>query len=172
MAVKPEAQAGFSLIEVLLGSVLFLAIALGTVPMFARSMVSNATGNDATKVANFARTRVETLVQMPFNSLDLTIDSGTERVVEEYYSAAEETWLPYPIPLDGSGEAMWTLRSTVRQYPTAALTDGELELSETLPAGTDPTFIHIKEIEVRVDQLGGLLGSPLQQIVLRRLKSH
>ena len=57
--------------------------------MFTQSMVSNTSGNDSTKAANFARARAEELMQYPFNHPDLTIENGTEKTLHEYYTASD-----------------------------------------------------------------------------------
>ena len=96
---RPQRRAdGLTLIEIMFASLLFLAVALGVVPMFTQSMVSNASGNDSTKAANFARARAEELTQYPFNHLDLTVEAGSEKVLEEYYTSNDAHWHAYPVP--------------------------------------------------------------------------
>lgn len=165
-----RAQRGMSLIEVMLASVLFLTISLGVVPMFTQSMVSNSSGNDSTKAANFARARSEELMQLPFNHPDLTIDAGSEKLSQEYYSRVTEIWQPFPIPTDAQAE--WVRNTTIRQYSVDALTDDVIMVSEALDVGTDPSFVHLKEIEVEIEQLGGLLQSSAKTITLRTFRSH
>jgi prepilin-type N-terminal cleavage/methylation domain-containing protein len=165
-----RAQRGMSLIEVMLASVLFLTISLGVLPMFAQSMVSNSSGNDSTKAANFARARSEELLQLPFNHLDLTIEAGSEKVSEEYWSRTTEDWRPFPIPADASAE--WVRNTTIRQYSVDALADDVIQVAEALDAGADPSFVHLKEIEVEIEQFGGLLQSSAKTITLRTFRSH
>ena len=159
-----------TLIEVMMASLLFLTIALAVVPMFTQSMVSNTSGSDSTKASNFARARTEELMQLPFNHADLTIDLASEKRVEEYYSSTDPVWRPYPIPPDASLE--WTRTTTVRQYNVDALEDDLVEVVEALPTGTDPSFIHLKEIEVAVAQAGGVFSSPAKTITVRTLRAH
>ena len=161
---------GMSLIEVMLASVLFLAVSLGVVPMFTQSMVSNSSGNDSTKAANFARARAEEMLHLPFNHLDLTIEAGSEKRSQEYYARAGETWHPFPIPADAAAE--WVRTTIIRQYNVEAMEDGEVQIAEALPVGTDPSLVHLKEIEVQVEQIGGLLTSSAKSIALRTLRSH
>jgi hypothetical protein len=163
-------QRGVSLIEVMLGSLLFLSISLGVVPMFTQSMVSNSSGNDSTKAANFARARAEELMQLPFNHVDLTLEAGFEKATQEYYTKDDGTWHAYPVP---AGEPVeWVRQTTVRQYNVSALEDDVVETDEALDFGADPSFVHLKEIEVRVEQLGGLLQSSAKTITVRTLRSH
>ena len=159
-----------SLIEVTIAAVVFLGISLGVVPMFTQSMVSNTAGNNSTKAANFARARTEELMQLPFNHLDLTIENGSAKTVQEYYSSHDPVWRAYPIPADASIE--WSRTTTVRQYNVDALDDDLVEVGEALPVGTDPSFIHLKEIEVAVQQAGGLFTSSAKTILVRTLRAH
>lgn len=163
-------QEGMTLIEVLMASLLFLAISLGVVPMFTQSMVSNTSGNDSTKAANFARARAEELMQVPFNHPDLTLELGTEKTVLEYYSAGDAQWHDYPVPAGVFPE--WSRVTTVRQYNVDALEDDVVDVAEALPADADPSFVHLKEIEVGVDQSGGLFTSSAKTIRVRTLRAH
>lgn len=165
-----DRRAGFSLIEVMLASVMFLTVALGVVPMFTQSMVSNSSGNNSTRASNFARAQAEELTQLPFNHADLTVETGSEKTFEDYYSTTEGTWRPYPIPAALTPE--WSRFTTIRQYNVDALDDDVIQIGEALPAGTDPTFIHLKEIQVSVQQVGGLFNSSAKTITVRTLLSH
>jgi hypothetical protein len=163
-------ESGVSLLEVLLAAVMFLAIALATVPMFTRSMVSNSSGNDSTRAANYARGRVEEFRQLPFNHMDLTIEAGTEKVFEEYHAMETDTWEDGVAP---DGVAVdWLRTSRVRQYNVDVLSDETIDTAEALPAGTDSSFVHLKEIEVRVAQLGGLFNNETKAITLRTVRSQ
>lgn len=142
---------GFTLIEALIGLFFLLMIALGILPIFVRSSIENVAGKEATEVTNLGRSELEEFRQLPFDSANLTIDAGTEKTFDEYYSAADHEWKPGMEPSDGSDPARWTRSAVVRQYSAGALDDGELDPSEALPAGTDPDFIHIKEIHITLD---------------------
>jgi hypothetical protein len=162
-------QDGVTLIEIMLASLMFLAVSLGIVPMFTQSMVSNSSGNNSTKAANFARARAEELMQLPFNHLDLTIEAGSAKTIEEYYSTTDGTWGSVPPAV---GIAEWTRVTTIRQYNVEALDDDLVELAEALPTDSDPTFIHLKEIQVDVRQVGGLFNSSAKTVTVRTLRSH
>ena len=163
-------QEGMSLIEVMLASLLFLAISLGVVPLFTQSMISNSSGNDSTKAANFARARTEEMLHLPFNHQDLTIEAGSEKRSQEYWERSGETWHPFPIP--AVGDAEWTRTTIIRQYNVEAMEDDAVQIAEALPVGTDPSLVHLKEIEVQVAQAGGLLTSSAKSIAVRTLRSH
>jgi Tfp pilus assembly protein PilV len=52
-------ERGLSIVEVLIASALLLIIALGILPLFSRSIISNRQGLDSTEVSNMARTQME-----------------------------------------------------------------------------------------------------------------
>lgn len=164
---------GFTLIEVLIGLFFLLVIALGILPVFFRSSIENVSGKEATEVTNLGRSELEEFRQLPFNSANLTIDAGSEKTFDEYYSFNDKKWKPGLAPTDGTDSARWSRSATVRQYGASALDDGQLDPSEALPAGTDPGFIHLKEIYVTLDssRAGAGLG-PSQGTALRVLKAQ
>ena len=53
------AEAGFSLLEVLIAAVLMLVIAVGVLPLFTRAMTASLSGNDSSQASNFGRSRLE-----------------------------------------------------------------------------------------------------------------
>lgn len=153
VAVRPKrgAARGFTLIEVLIGLFFLLVIALGVLPIFVRSSIENIAGKEATEVTNFGRSELEEFRELPFDSPNLTIDAGSEKVFDEYFSVADKKWKPGLPPTDGSDRARWTRNTVVRQFGAGALDDGKLDAAEALPAGTDPGLIHIKEIHITLD---------------------
>lgn len=171
------AAAGFSIVEVLIASVFLLGISLGLLPIFTRSVIDNASGNESTQVSNLGRSSIEEFRQLPFDSPRLTIDTGMEKVSEEYYSFAEKKWKPGLAPTDNSDPALWERTVTVRQYSAAEISDRDdtpdvLDPTEALPAGTPDEFIHVKEIELDVRAFRpGVLGGG-KRVVLRILKSE
>lgn len=136
---------GFSLVEVAIASVFLLVIMLGIVPLFTRAMSNNLSGFDYTRVSNAARERAEEFFQLPFNSEPLTINAGTERAFDEFYSYNNDTWL------DGTeadaaaagDKALLTRRTVVRQFN---VNDLVTPLDNTAPPGA----VQIKEITVAV----------------------
>ena len=53
-----------------------------------------------------------------------------------------------------------------------ALDDDRVEIAEALPAGADPSFIHLKEIQVSVEQGGSLFTSSAKTITVCTLRAH
>ena len=136
---------GFSVIEVLIATLIFLIIAIGILPLFASSTRNNLDGREATEVSNYGRSVLEDLLQADFNHARLTVPSGqTALTTEEYFSRADEVWKV------GTGTdadpALWRRRTIVRQF--GYQDDGTLTppLNGSAPLGD----VDIKEIEVHV----------------------
>lgn len=134
---------GFSLIEVLIATLLFMAVALGVLPLFTRSMVANQSGADATRVSQLALSHVEELMAPPFDSP--MIDPGTS---DEYYSEVDQVWKLGAPPTSGD-RVLWTRATRITQHSLSDLDDDGV-LDDPLPVGADESSIHLKLIEVRV----------------------
>ena len=158
------APRGFTVIEVLIAAVLLLLIAIGVLPMFTRSMVSNAEGFDHSRVANFARGRAEEFYQLPFDSPELTLAAGNELVFDEHYSQNKKRWVDGAAVEDGD-TALWTRTTTIRQF-------GVDDLTTPLAATAPDINVHLKEITVAVEsERAGPLGVG-KRITVRLFKSQ
>lgn len=192
--------AGFSLIEVLIAMALLAVVLLFLLPVFNRSMVTNASGMEAGRQSSLGRAEVEELLQMPFNHELLEVTAGTERATTEYWSSGlpdrlgDERWRP-DLPAAGAGlgqqeEALWQRTVRVRQYSLNGVvdTDGDgvidrvlgLEdddrdgvFDNPLPAGSLPAAIHLKELDVTITTRRSAGNTLVPQIPLRlqQLKS-
>jgi type II secretory pathway pseudopilin PulG len=69
-------QAGFNLIEMLIGMAMLFVIAISVVPLFSRSATLNNFGRESTVVAGYGRTVQEEYSQLPFTSPRLTLIAG------------------------------------------------------------------------------------------------
>jgi hypothetical protein len=171
-------EAGLSLVEVLIAG----ALLLGTVailPLFMRAMVDNVSGSEYTQATNFGRTSVEVVNSGAFDSEDLTLDAGTEKVTREIYypyvDGAAGEWYLDGAEAPAGARATWERTTTVRQFNIGDIindAEDEQAFSEPLDAAALPGFVHLKEItvEVRSSREAGLLGFP-KSIVLRRYKA-
>ena len=159
------AEAGVSVIEVLIAALLFLVIMLGTLPLFTRSMTSNASGAQSTAIANDAKEQLESYTQLAFD--DPLLNPGA---TVEYSSLEDKEWGD---SLPPTGETLrGTRTTTIREYHISALDDGILTEAEMLPAGTQDFWISLKEIEVDIDgEAEGVLAST-QDITHTVLKSQ
>lgn len=181
-------QAGLSLVEVLIAAAILLIVAVGILPLFTRALVNNNAGNEYTKVSNHGKSRVEEAFQLPFNEPTLmTVPAGQNAgVVVEHYRDDTGTWEPGPPPSPppadptnpfGVVQIPWQRTTTIRQYSTEAIHDEDddevdLKIAEALSGGTDPVFVHLKEVEVLVEstRTGGPLGEG-KQVLLRTFKA-
>jgi prepilin-type N-terminal cleavage/methylation domain-containing protein len=144
----PMRQRGFSVVEVLIATLIFLIIAVGILPLFASSARNNLQGREATEVSNFGRSALEDLLQVDFNHARLTVPGGqTALTTQEYYSQKDQVWKA------GTGSsadpALWRRTTVVRQYGYPDLEDDDT-FNSPLPGGTSSGLIHIKEIAVEV----------------------
>lgn len=138
-----RSEAGFSLVEVLIATLLFMAVALGVLPLFTRSMIANQSGADATRVSQLALSHVEELMAPPFDSP--MVDPGTS---DEYFSEVDGVWKLGAPPTSGD-RVLWTRATRVTQHSLSDL-DADGVLDDPLPVGADESSIHLKLIEVRV----------------------
>ena len=164
---RPRAS-GFSLIEGLIAAALVLAIALGVLPLFTRSMINNEGGSDFTQISNAAKSRAEELFELPFNSPLLAINTGTDRIFEEYLSQRDKTWKP-GVEADATADsdlALMRRTSTIRQFNIN-------DLSSPLDNSAPPGSVQIREItvQVRSTRTGSPLG-PGKQTAVRVFKSQ
>lgn len=151
-------EEGFSVIEALIAAALLLIITIGILPFFTRSILNNAEGARSTTTTNYARSKIEELYQLPFDSGLLTVPPGaTELETIEYYSARQKRWLNAP---PTNEPTTFTRSIRVRQFNISALEDnGRFDDGEALAGGVTPSFLHLKEIEIEVrtpDQVGAL----------------
>jgi prepilin-type N-terminal cleavage/methylation domain-containing protein len=187
-------RSGFSLIEALIAAAILLIIALGLIPMFARAINDNTTGNDSTQSTNGGRTELEDMLGLPFANARLTITGGdTVSETTDFFAEGDpklmgdpnEGWWQGAPKLDttkhsvdqNKGLILWTRNTRVRQYSLNDLTSDPY-LDTPLPGNTAPAFFQLKEIEVVMNNpkqadpqnpLGMLLGTG-QGMTLRIIK--
>jgi hypothetical protein len=135
-----------SLVEVLFALILVMVVALGVMPLFSQAATSNLAGRESTQVSNFARSRLEELMQLPFNASPLLVSDGSERIHQEYYRESDDTWQPGGVTeAAAAGDvAPWLRTTTIRQYNIS-------DLSTPLDSRAMPGEIHLREIEVTVE---------------------
>lgn len=163
---RRDAERGLTLLEALISLAILFMIVVGLLPLFSRSIVSNAQGSNSTVAANFARSQLERLQQVDFNDAALEIPVGNDSlVIPEHYDSAAKVWRPGPPPV-GDTRVLWRRTTTVRQYAAAdLLEDGSLDTP--LAGGVDRSRVQLKQIEVRV--LSEWEGSTLGPLVDLRL---
>jgi type II secretory pathway pseudopilin PulG len=143
-----------SLVEVLVAALIMVVVALGLIPLFARSMRQNREGANFMDLTNVARSALEEHLQMDFAAPRLTIPAGSdELVVQQYWDSATDQWLPLPADLN-------TLPATAefeRTIQIQQFASGDLILDGTLDdplAGDVPAdLVQLKRIRVMVRAL-------------------
>jgi prepilin-type N-terminal cleavage/methylation domain-containing protein len=165
MEVKTK-QRGFSVIEVLIAAAIFLIIALGILPLFAQAMRSNLSGRDATSVSHLSKSRVEELLDVPFETLVIPVGQ-TEGVTDEYWSASAQAWQTGTPAAD---DALWYRTTRVRQFSLSDLLDNGVA-DTPLPGETPTSQVHFKEIVIEVRGLPRSALSGGGALTLRRLRA-
>lgn len=181
---RGAANAGFSLLEVLVASLLLLVIALGLIPLFTRAMLDNASGRDSSTATNFDRNQIETLSALSFDAAELTLPAGQALLeTKSTYSRgaanidndSSEVWSPGV--LANTALSRWTRTVRVQQFNASDLKDDDFELDNPLPGGTDRAQYQLKQIEVFVQgtnqstsALGVVLGGG-PRVTFRTLRS-
>lgn len=169
VGVERKGELGISLIEALIAVGLLFIIAAGILPLFTRAMTNNALGNDATRMATFARETAEETMFAPFWAPDLTLPgANTEDIrLEDWYPdqldggaelpTTQGRWFPQATPPAGRlFPALWTRTTRLQQFHSS-----HLEMRQRLDPpggasqlpGTYPTHaVNIKMIDVTLDR--------------------
>jgi prepilin-type N-terminal cleavage/methylation domain-containing protein len=72
MRNRNRRQAGLTLVELLIATVLLALILLAIAPLFIMSVKSNYSANEYTSIHNLSRDRLEQLMNLPFNDVQLS----------------------------------------------------------------------------------------------------
>lgn len=165
LEMKPG-QRGFSVVEVLIAAAIFLIIAVGVLPLFVQSMRNNVAGRDATDISHVGKSRVEELLQVPYNSLEIPAGS-TESVIEDYWSRTTKSWQTGAPPV---ADAVWLRTTRVRQFGLSDLT-GDGIADAPLDGGTPTGQVHFKEIVVEIRSANANVLSSGKSLTLRMLRA-
>lgn len=167
-----RSSGGFTLIETLVSAAILLIIAVGILPLFIRSIANNTLGGELSQKSNHAKTIMEELVQVPFDSPQIAVVAGSDRTTTDYFtlgtlgaavgSDASHGWAPagFAGATDTSrGSVVWERRTRIRNFRIADF-ESASEIDPTagtlssytpptpLPAGVNPTEIQLVEIQV------------------------
>lgn len=164
MEVKRTAQ-GFSLIEVLIASTIFLVLALGVLPLFTQAMRGNLSGRSSTDASNFGKSRIEELLEVPFDTL--AVPAGqTVGVTDEYLDPSTKTWKTGTPALG----ALWFRTTRIRQFSLSDLLDNGVA-DTPLDGGAPVERIQFKEIVVEIHGKPAGLRYGGATLRLRRLRA-
>lgn len=158
-------EAGFSLVEVLIGGLIFLVVVIGILPLFTRAIVDNTAGNDYTQVSNMAKSGAEEAGQSPFNSTAMTVPSGQSYLeTKQIWNNTTQQWAA-DTGATPTATTSWRRTTRVRQYSLSDLTENTANpvFDHPLPGGTEVTFVHLKELEIQVQNV-----APQQALGVRR----
>lgn len=159
-------ERGFSVVEVLIAAAIFLIIAVGVLPLFVQSIRNNVAGRDATDISHVAKSRVEEMLQVPYNALEIPAGS-TESVVQDYWSRSTKTW---QTGTPSGNDAVWLRTTRVRQFALSDLTaDGVA--NAPLDGGTPTGQVHFKEIVVEIRNANANILSTGKSLTLRMLRA-
>lgn len=177
-----------SMLEVLIATGVMLVIALSILPLLLRSLANNNQGAEATQAAIFVAGELDTRLQLPFDRGEMrVIDGLNERVDVETQALAGDVSIPELVDAppnrrwadgepDDPNAMQWRRSVRLRQFSLVDLQPdagtGITSLDSPLPGGTNAQFVHLKEIEVRVEtgRQSGISGVG-QDFTVRVLKA-
>ena len=126
-------QSGYSLLEVTFAAALMFVIAAAVVPLFLRSLESNAKGGFSSIMANFVTGDLEAANQISIDNPDWNIPPvGVLDLGSEYWRTDPDggigsgAWHDSP---DGPGQAVWVRRREIRKYSFADISEGTISTS-------------------------------------------
>lgn len=167
-------ERGFSLVEVLIASGIFLIIVIGILPLFTRAMIDNTAGADYTTASNMAKSAQEQRVQLRLNDAAISpVGAATSLQTYEFWNTATKKWAATGTSSTVPANSSWRRRATVRQFRINDLDDDNI-FDDPEPGTTEAKNVHIKEVEVRVESVstnGGPLG-PRRRTTVRYLKAY
>ena len=145
-------EAGFSMIEALIATAVLLIIAIGMIPLFARSMINNALGNDYTQASAHGLTGLEKDWKMPPESVDLGVAQRAQYVQKGLAGGSPVTDLDWSYTAPASADSIVWMRTTqVRLFPISALEDGEFAAAEAVPIGSSTATWQVMETTTLMD---------------------
>ena len=171
---RPAPAQGMSLVEVLIAAAIMAIIALGLLPLFARSVRQNREGANYTEATNVARSTLEGYIALDFNAPALTlVGSATQLQTVQVYDIGLQRWVAVGTPpSDATKPHRYERTVIVEQFGSGdLLDDGDLD---TPLKGSDPdSLVQLKRIRVIVRPLwknNSILGRP-SPVSLETLKT-
>ncbi len=155
-AARParSGEAGFSVIEALVAAAILLLIAIGMIPLFARSILNNEAGSDHSQASTIAKDELEAVMDLDFNSPDMVLTGGNVEILSTDYllpgtiAFGDEQWVP---TVTSTQRPSWMRTDRVTQFSIASLDDGRMVDTERRPGSTQPIEVHFKVVEVQID---------------------
>ena len=166
-ARRSPGERGFSLLEGLIGAMLFLLVVIGVLPLFVRAMMDNTAGADYTRVSNYAKSGNEDFSRSFLDQNNYAVQPGnTQLVIDQYLDPATGLWKTWPPP--AAAGAQWRRTTTVSNYEFADVLIGgtfDVPLDGGQPAQIQQAQVLVQNI-VPTGPFGGR-----RQTLLRYLKA-
>ena len=151
-------EAGVTLVELLIASVLLALILLAIAPLFITSMKSNFSGNEYTSLNNLARDKLEQLMSLPVS--DIRLNAGSYANDLPTVLPDPVTGVPPPAPTPG------VLNPLQRTYvvtnflnaPSGAVPPPPPPVPWGVTPVAAPNPCSFKRIDVTVQSTSGALG--------------
>lgn len=151
-------DSGFSLVEVLVISILVALVLLSLVPLFSRSMVANMEGWMATEGVSHGRSELEDKSAVLLDRPAVTVPPAALEVQEErVFQPTSRDWLD-PTDPEAPDLVFWERSTRVRLFSLSDLTgpaSEEKRFDTPLPGDIDPRFVHFREVNVWVQHQRG-----------------
>lgn len=144
-----RADAGFSLIEVLIATALLLLIVIGTIPLFTRSMLNNVQGDEASRATNIAVDDFERLLSLPFDSLPMSLPAGSTTLTANDALLLNANLWHDAATIPSGDKARFLRTTTLQQFNISDLLD-DGNFDNPLPGGWTPSQVHLKVVDVQV----------------------
>jgi prepilin-type N-terminal cleavage/methylation domain-containing protein len=152
-------QRGMSLVEVLIAMLIISVIAIGIVPLFARSARQNREGSNYTVMTNVVRSSLEEYLQIALDSPQLTLAPGTsEKLTNQYLDPLTKQWVTFVAPTEPPSTSLYQRSIAVQQFTAGDLLD-DGSLDNPLDGAASKQDVHIKLVRVSVRPLWGRAGS-------------
>lgn len=173
---------GFTLVEMLVALLAFMVVALAIVPLMMRGIANNIRGSEAQHLSRQVESRLETLLQLPFDGGEMVVPSGAMEASESEIWVHDRNlvtgdWTTGTIAdHTGDGQVLWVRETRIQQYGIADFesdADGLVTLDDPISGGERPYSVHLKMVEGRVygTRLAGPLGAG-QQLTVRMLRAY
>ncbi len=158
IAFGRDSQGGISLIETLIAMLLLSFIAIGLLPLMTRSVQQNSQAGAYSTSTNWARSSIEDLSQIAFESPRITIPGGsTSLTITEVWQPSTSTWVTPPLapaipaaPTDLENNP-WQRTIVVEQFGMGDLEDNGV-LDSPLDGSTIALFVQIKRLRVTIQR--------------------
>ena len=191
--LRNAGQAGFSLVEMLLATALLLVIVVSVMPLFTRSLESNATGSRASIMTTFVQQDIEEVNQATVDHDDWDLTTDVLDLGKQYWSngatatddqMGDEAWRDDTL---GGGLILWERSTKLRKFTYADVLPGNIDVtgSGLTPLGHPELYdspladddglagksVHLVELRVTIQPHSGLPLDRGQQMTVGHFRA-